>query len=166
MEPPDKRLFEVDIGSGEFRNGVVNEWWDLPDEGNPASRDDVAADDSMDGSPRPSARGHRTASTCRWTSRATDLRRQRAHSGIRPPSPCWTPRSVQRADLRAVSRRCFRTDWKGGRTFYHPYDRVAAQEHPTWPTTLSHLVWTADRTIVDYLVEFHALLNSGDYLGI
>ena len=33
MEPPDKRLFEVDIGSGEFRNGVVNEWWDLPDEG-------------------------------------------------------------------------------------------------------------------------------------
>jgi hypothetical protein len=60
----------------------------------------------------------------------------------------------------------FRTDWEGGRAFYHPYDRAAANSHADWPSTQPHLVWNANHTIVDYLAEFHALLNSGDYLGV
>ena len=62
--------------------------------------------------------------------------------------------------------RVFMTDWESGRAFYHPYDRVAAQSHGNWPAEQPHLVWTANHTIVDYLTEFHALLNSGDYIGI
>ena len=60
----------------------------------------------------------------------------------------------------------FRTDWEGGRAFYHPYDRVAANSHADWSSAQPHLVWNANHTIVDYLAEFHALLNSGDYLGV
>lgn len=60
----------------------------------------------------------------------------------------------------------FRLDWNNGTAFYHPYDRVAAQGHPDWATTQPHLVWTSDNTIVDFLEEFHSLLNSGDYLGV
>jgi hypothetical protein len=29
MEPPDKRLFDADLAAADFRNGVVNGWWDL-----------------------------------------------------------------------------------------------------------------------------------------
>ena len=60
----------------------------------------------------------------------------------------------------------FRTDWEGGRAFYHPYDRRAADSHGNWRTQQPHLVWTSDRTIVDYLEEFHSLLNSDDYVGV
>jgi hypothetical protein len=59
----------------------------------------------------------------------------------------------------------FRTDWSGGSAFYHPYDRVAASGHTEWPRTQAHLIWTHAHTIADYLQEFHALLNCGDYLG-
>ena len=60
----------------------------------------------------------------------------------------------------------FRTDWEDGRAFYHPYDRVAADSHSDWRTQQPHLVWTSDRTIVDYLEEIRSLLNSGDYVGV
>ena len=164
MEPPDKRLFEVDIGSGEFRNGVVNEWWDLPDEGT------LPAEMTWPQTILWIAAAEREGAPDRFYV-SLDLAGYRSAA---PTGTFWDPAtkfmldSAKRPKGRPESRfaKVFRTDWKGGRTFYHPYDRVAAQEHPTWPTTLSHLVWTADRTIVDYLVEFHALLNSGDYLGI
>jgi hypothetical protein len=60
----------------------------------------------------------------------------------------------------------FRTDWEGGRAFYHPYDRVAAKGHPNWATEQPSLIWDCSHTIVDYLEEMHSLLNSGDYLGL
>lgn len=60
----------------------------------------------------------------------------------------------------------FRTDWEGGRAFYHPYDRIAAASHNKWPTEQPHLIWDGNHTIMDYLEEFHALLQSGDYIGI
>jgi hypothetical protein len=60
----------------------------------------------------------------------------------------------------------FRTDWESGSAFYHPYDRVAAKGHTEWAKDQPHLVWTSDRTIVDYLEEFHSLLQCGDYIGL
>jgi hypothetical protein len=42
---------------------------------------------------------------------------------------------------------------------------VAAQGHPHWAKDQLHLAWTANHTIVDYLEEFHVLLNGGDYVG-
>jgi hypothetical protein len=60
----------------------------------------------------------------------------------------------------------FRTDWEGGRAFYHAYDRVAAQGHPDWARDQPSLVWDSNHTIVDYLEELHSLLNCGDYLGL
>ena len=53
-----------------------------------------------------------------------------------------------------------------GGAFYHPADRIATHGHTQWPTQQPHLVWTSSHTIVDYLEEFHALLNCGDYLSI
>ena len=60
----------------------------------------------------------------------------------------------------------FRTDWNKGRAFYHPYDRVAAEGHPDWRTQQPRLVWTSERSIVDYLEEIRSLLNSDDYVGV
>ena len=31
MDTPDKRLFEADLVSAEFRNGMMNGWWGVPD---------------------------------------------------------------------------------------------------------------------------------------
>jgi hypothetical protein len=60
----------------------------------------------------------------------------------------------------------FRTDWEGGRAFYHPYDRLAAAGHPKWVAEQPSLIWDSTHTIVDYLEEIHFLLSSGDYLGL
>lgn len=68
-----------------------------------------------------------------------------------------------------IDSRCakvFRTDWEGGRAFYHPYDRLAAAGHQQWTTEQPSLIWDCAHTIVDYLEEIHSLLNSGDYLGL
>lgn len=164
MEQPDKRLFEADLASAEFRNGVLNGWWA------------VVADDVLPlgltwprvivwigAAPRdtgPSrfylsldAAGYRTASpTGTFCDPATGAMLEAAK------------RPKGRPDSRLA--KVFRTDWEGGRAFYHPYDRVAAKGHKDWPSTQPHLVWTANHTIVDYLSEFHALLNCGDYLGV
>ncbi len=60
----------------------------------------------------------------------------------------------------------FRTDWEGGRAFYHPYDRVAAASHRDWATQHPQRVWNRDKTIFDYLSEIYGLLNSNEYTGI
>ena len=164
MDAPDQRLFEADIQGAEFRNGVINGRWGLPEQGIlpaemawptrilwiAAARREGAPDRfyvSLDLS------GYRTAA---------------------PTGTFWEPATksmlefAKRPKGREGSRfaKVFRTDWKDGRAFYHPYDRAATQGHSGWPTQHPHLVWTADHSIVDYLWEFHSLLNSGDYLGI
>lgn len=59
----------------------------------------------------------------------------------------------------------FRTDWENGTAFYHPYDRKAFGSHVQWAGTCANRIWSDRLTIVDYLDEFHRLLNSGDYIG-
>ena len=100
-----------------------------------------------------------------------DLTGYRANA---PTGTFWDPATesmlavAKRPKGRPGSRceKVFRTDWKNGRAFYHPYDRVAAGGHPNWARKYPHLVWSIDCTIVDYLLQFHALLNSGNYIGI
>lgn len=98
-------------------------------------------------------------------------------AGYRATPPTGTfgdPETGQPLDLtrrpkgREHSRfaRVFRTDWEGGRAFYHPYDRVAANSHGDWAANMPRKVWTPQHSIVDYLDEFHALFQSEDYLGV
>ena len=164
MDAPDQRLFEADIRAAEFRDGVIYGRWGFPEK-------DIL----------PSATAWPTRIL--WIAAATreagpghffvslDL------SGYRTAAPTgtfWDPTTqsmlefAKRPKGSEESRfaKVFRTDWKKGRAFYHPYDRIAAAGHPKWATEHPHLVWTADRTIVDYLWEFYSLLNSRDYLGV
>lgn len=165
MDLPDKRLFEADLESAEFRNGMVNGWWGLQDGATPP-----AATVTW---PR----------TILWIAAAPRVNAPvrfyvsldvSGYRGVAPTGTFFDPATGSMLDLakrpkgRPDSRfaRVFRTDWEGGRAFYHPYDRVAANSHTDWPSTQPHLVWDANHTIVDYLAEFRALLNSGDYLGV
>ena len=157
MKSPSQRLFEADLQTAEFRSGVLKEHWDVaavdwprvilwiraaPREGAPA-RFHVALD----------LEGYRTAA---------------------PTGTFWDPSTEtmlhveKRPKGKEGSRfaKVFRTDWKQGRVFYHPYDRVAADSHSKWRSKQPHLVWTADHTIVDYLEEIRSLLNSDDYVGL
>lgn len=164
MDTPDKRLFEADIRRAEFRNGVVGGWWGLPEESIlPAEADWPIWILWIAAAPREAApdRFHVSLNLDGYRT-------------VAPTGTFWDPATksmlevAKRPKGREGSRfaKVFRTDWKGGRAFYHPYDRVATKGHPKWPVQHPHLVWTANHTIVDYLVEFRSLLNSGDYLGI
>lgn len=164
MEKPDQRLFEADLSSADFRNGVAKGFWNL-----------AGVDVLPDGLPWPNR--------VLWMSAAarangpTLFHVQLDLSGYRsvpPTGTFWDPSTKSVLDFskrpkgKTGSRfaMVFRTDWESGSAFYHPYDRVAAQGHPKWPTEQPHLVWTSDHTIVDYLEEFHSLLQCGDYLGV
>ena len=163
MERPDQRLFESDLLSAEFRNGVVNGWWGLPE---PAI---LPADFAW-------------PQVILWIAAAV---REGAperfyffldaagYRSVPPTGTFWDPGAKSALDVakrpkgKPGSRfaMVFRTGWNNA-ALYHPFDRVAAQSHPQWATEQPHLIWTADHTISDYLAEVHPLLNSGDYLGV
>lgn len=164
MEKPDERLFAADLASAEFRSGVIKGWWGFRD------TELLPADLKW---PR----------TLLWIAAAARINAPDHYffaldvAGYRAASPTgalWDPIEKSRLELSKWPKggsgtrfaRVFRTDWQGGIAFYHPYDRVAAGSHGQWRADQPHLVWTANHTIVDYLAEFHALLQSGDYLGI
>jgi hypothetical protein len=164
METPDQRLFEEDILSPEFRSGVLKGSWD------------VAAADLL-----PAALAWPTRIL--WLAAAArpnaperfyiqvDLSGYRT---VAPTGTFWDPetKSVLHPSKRPKGKpesrcaRVFRTDWKNGAAFYHPYDRVATSDHQQWKTDLPHKIWTSALTIVDYLEEFHSLLNGGEYIGV
>ncbi|MGD0021270.1 MAG: hypothetical protein ABSC54_03105 [Smithellaceae bacterium] len=168
MEKPDQCLFEEDILSAEFCIGVTKGKWGLPEPDVLPSQPDwpkrilwIAA------VPR--------ANSPDWFYILLDVAGYRS---VSPTGTFWDPSTRCMLDFskrpkgRPDSRfaKVFRTDWPSppqqGSAFYHPYDRVAAQGHTAWPGEQPHLVWTINQTIVDYLEEFHALLNSGDYIGV
>lgn len=164
MDSPDKRLFEADICSAGFRNGVVKGWWGLAEERYlPAATDWPIRVLWITAAPRDTAPGRFYVSV-----------NLEGYRSVAPTGTFWDPATKSMLDVakrpkgRKGSRcaKVFRTDWMGGRAFYHPYDRVATQGHSNWSVEHPHFVWTANHTIVDYLVEIHSLLNSGDYLGI
>jgi len=114
----------------------------------------------------------RNANPSRWSKPRNDVqvhRSQRIRSALPVPkarTTGWATTAPQRrGEENSRFTKVFRTDWEEGRAFYHPYDRRAADSHPDWRTQQPHLVWTSDRTIVDYLEEFHSLLNSDVYVA-
>ena len=157
MQSPSQRVFKADLESAEFRSGVLKEYWDVAAQDWPRVVLWVRAA-SREGAPD----GYHIA---------LDLEGYRAAA---PTGTFWD--STTETMLDAASRpkgkensrfaKVFRTDWKKGRAFYHPYDRVAAGSHADWRTQQPHLVWTSDHTIVNYLEEIRALLNSDDYVGV
>ena len=163
MDTPDKRLFQADLVSAEFRNGVVRGWWGLPD------TEILPANLTWPQTILWIAAPARENAPVRFLL-SLDVAGYRS---VSPTGTFWDP--VQKAVLDVAERpkgkpgsrfaKVFRTGWNNA-AFYHPYDRVAAQGHPRWQETQPHLIWTNTHTIVDYLVEFHALLQSGDYLGV
>jgi hypothetical protein len=164
MDKPDQRLFEHDLSSAEFRIGAEKRRWGV-------SAAEVLPTNLawpnvilwIAAAARPNspdlfhilldAAGYRNAS---------------------PTGMFWDPNTKATLDLAKRPKgtpnsrvaKVFRTDWNSGTAFYHPYDRVAAQGHAEWPKEQPHLIWTPDHTIVDFLEEFHSLLNSGDYIGV
>jgi len=164
MEKPDQRLFEDDLSSAEFRTGVAKGFWDL-----------AGADVLPEGLAWPNrifwmAAAARVNAPGRYYIQL-DLSGYRS---VPPTGTFWDPNTKTVLDFpkrpkgKSDSRfaKVFRTDWEKGSAFYHPYDRVAAQGHPKWAAEQPHIIWTSNHTIVDYLEEFHSLLNCGDYLGV
>jgi hypothetical protein len=169
MEKPDERLLEEDLLSAEFLIGAAKGQWGLP-------APEVMAEQPpwpnrilwISAAPRPDS-----------PDRFYILLDFSGYRSVPPTGTFCDPKTRCMLDLskrpkgRKDSRfaKVFRTDWPGppygvgGSAFYHPYDRVAAQTHAAWPGEQPHLIWTSNHTIVDYLAEFHTLLNSEDYLG-
>ncbi len=162
MDKPDQRLFGEDLLSAEFKAGAAKGFWGIPDQ---------------DLVPEPPEWPNRVL----WIAAAERPNAPQRYfvlldlSGYRSVPPTGTFWDVSTKAALEIEKRpkgapnsrfakVFRTDWKN-HAFYHPYDRIAAQEHADWPTTQPHLIWTGNHTIVDYLQEIHSLLNSGDYLG-
>ncbi|SRR5258708_26184567 len=164
MLAPDQRLFESDLLSAEYRNGIAKGLWGLAEA-------DVLPDGAvwpkvffwMAAAPRANAPERYYVALDAAGYRATP-----------PTGTFWDP--IKKAALELGKRpkgkpgsrfaMVFRTDWENGRAFYHPYDRVAAQGHAEWPKEQPHLIWTSSHTIVDHLEEFQSLLTCGDYLGV
>ena len=164
MEQPDQRLFEEDLLSAEFRSGLAKGQWDLP--GQDLLPDGLAWPNIVlwiVAAARPNA-----------PDRFYVLLDAAGYRSVPPTGTFWDLNTKSVLDLskrpkgKPGSRvaKVFRTDWNSGSAFCHPYDRVAAQGHPNWAAEQPHLVWTSNHTIVDFLEEFHSLLNSGDYVGV
>jgi hypothetical protein len=164
MKDPDQRLFEEDLVSAEFRTGAEKGFWGSD-----------GTDILPHGAVWPNvilwiAAPERASAPTRFYL-ALDAAGYRAAS---PTGTFWNPdtKAVLEVPKRPKGKpgsrfaKVFRTDWEGGRAFYHPYDRFAAKGHPNWKTEQPHLIWTADHTIVDFLEEFHSLFGSGDYVGL
>lgn len=164
MERPDQRLFGDDLGSVAFRTGVISGRWDQP--GGVVLPVDLTWPFVIFWI----AAAHRENAPDRFFVRLDAA----GYRSVPPTGTLWDPTTAATLEfaLRPKGKpnsrvaKVFRTDWEGGRAFYHPYDRVAAQSHSQWPGEQPHLVWTANHTIVDYLAEIHGLLNSADYIGV
>ena len=157
MKSPSQRLFEADLQSAEFRSGVLKEHWGV------AAVDWPRVILWIRAAPRAAAPDSFHL--------ALNLEGYRA---VAPTGTFWDPTtgSMLEASRRPKGKegsrfaKVFRTDWKKGSAFYHPYDRVAAGSHGKWRTQHPHLVWTSDHNILDYLEAIRSLLNSDDYVGV
>lgn len=163
MDKPDQRLFEADLATAEFRAGALKGYWGL---GGPNVLPEQPAWPIRILWVQPAVR---EGAPDRFYLRL-DLEGYRT---MPPTGTFWdpgtgsvlTPEKRPRGKADSRFAKVFRTDWKDGLAFYHPYDRVAIEGHDKWPQEQPSLIWNADHTIVDYLEEFRSLLNSGDYLG-
>ena len=164
MDKPDQRLFDADATSADFRAGALKGYWGL------AGADILPEQPAwprrilwIAAAPRPNAPDRYYVDL--------DLTGYRADA---PTGTFWNPntKSILEFNLRPKGKpdsrvaKVFRTDWKDGKAFYHPYDRVAAKDHTDWPRDQPSLIWDSEHTITHYLEEIHSLLNCGDYIGL
>ena len=164
MEKPDQRLFESDLASAEFRAGVLKGYWGL------------AGAEVLPEQPAWPVR-------ILWVEAAPRAEApNRFYLGLNldsyrtvpPTGTFWdlgtgaalAPKKRPKGKKDSRFAKVFRTDWKDGLAFYHPYDRAAVEGHDRWLTEQPSLIWDSNHTIVDYLEEMHSLLHSGDYLGL
>lgn len=166
METPDQRLFDEDIASVEFRLGAEQRRWGWP-------APELLSEFEWPRRLLWIAAALRTGAPDHFYI-AMDAS---AYRGVPPTGNFWDPAAKSPLDIkrrpkgRSGSRvaKVFRTDWNNA-AFYHPYDRVAADSHKKeWAVGAKddpRRRWTTDHTIVDYLEEFHSLLNCRDYIGI
>ena len=167
MDEPDQSLFEEDIASAEFRSGAAKGKWGV-------AAPELLADFNWPKRLLWIAAAARPNAPERYYI-AMDAKGYRT---VPPTGTFWDPATKsmlavpKRPKGKPGSRveRVFRTDWNSGTAFYHPYDRVAADSHKAeWAKGAGNDTrrrWTSEHTIVDYLEEFHGLLNGGDYLGV
>jgi hypothetical protein len=155
MDTPDKRALLSDLEDAPFQIGVANGYWGLAEIAWPFAVFWVAAALRPNSPDRFFVRldfqGYPTqAPTGNFCDPTT---KEALPSGRRPKG-------------RERVEKVFRTDWEGGRAFYHPYDRGAAASHPNWAQESPRRAWTRDRSIVDLLGVLHDLLNSSEYTGV
>ena len=167
MLAPDQRLFESDLQSAEYRNGVAKGLWDQAD--GAALPDDAAWPNAyfwMAAAPR-------TGAPDRYYV-ALNLSGYRS---VPPTGPFWDPVKKQTAGVwqmaEGQAEQPVRDGVQDGRIFRGRYARFITrttarryQDHPQWRTEQPHLVWTSSHTIVNYLEEFQSLLTCGDYIGV
>ena len=168
MFAPDQRLFEADLLSAEYRDGVAKGLWALAEAGALPDGEPAAWPNAyfwMAAAPRTGA-----------PDRYYVVLNLEGYKSVPPTGPFWDPVKKQTLELakwpkgKPNSRFALVFRTKGfsaaGRAFYHPYDRAPVQDHPRWPTEQPHLIWTDSHTIVDYLEEFQSLLTCADYVGV
>jgi hypothetical protein len=163
MKGPDQRAFEADLEDGPFQIGVAKGRWGL-----------AGSSALPDGLVWPHvilwvAAAPRKGSPDRFYIRSNFDK----YPSVPPTGTFWDPSTK---GILVVAKRpkgigqvgvVFRTDWEGGRAFYHPFDRVAAQSHADWPKNYPHLIWDPSRhTLIDFLAMIHEYLHAAEYTGV
>ncbi len=149
MRPLDQRLFESDLQSAEYRNGLTKGLWG---EAESAAR--------PDGATRPNVYFWMAAAPPLGAPDRYYVALNLAGSrNVSPTGPLWDPAKRQVLELAKWPKGKpntrfaldFRTDGFTfcGRALYHPYDRSPLSDHPSWPIEQPHLVWTSAHTIVN-----------------
>lgn len=152
---PDERAFRDHVDSGAFQLGVHNNRWRLLSINWPLV--EIAITAAMrDGAPgeycfRFDCGGYPQDAP---TARPWDI-----ESDKPLPFAKWPGGGAR---VPAV----FRPNWKDGTCLYLPCDRITSVGHENWRSDHPALQWSAERGIVLYLQELHALLTSSDYTGV
>ncbi|MDR5751293.1 MULTISPECIES: hypothetical protein [unclassified Caballeronia] len=145
---PDARAFQADINGPLFQMGVADGRWQLVSLEWPYAVIEVTA-----------AVG------------AFALRFELAGFPVKPPTaqPWDVALNAPLAHNKWPGSRggrvrdVFRTDWLGGTALYIACDRRTIEGHQNWVTQMPARLWKPDGSIVTYLEEIHALLNSPDF---
>jgi hypothetical protein len=156
---PDLVAFLQDLDSAEFVDGIANSHWGLVCIEWPIALCWIAPAKRAGGPNRFFVRmecsGYPHA---RPTGTIWDI-----DKNARVENALW-PKG--RARIAAI----FRLDWKDGCAFYHPYDRIAFDDHMKngndWTKKYPNKLWTPKHTIVHWISEFHELLNTNEYTGV
>lgn len=149
---PDEVAFREDLETGTFVVGALSGRWAVVDIEWPYVRGWIAAAKRKEAPDRFHMRMHCAGYPARGPTGA--LWNNETNTALEHGK--W-PKG------RARVAHVFRTDWEGGQSFYHPFDGLALEKHPEWPEKYPKKLWSRNRTIADWLAEFHELLNSEEY---